>query len=138
MAKRKAAGTPRIKSAFGIQVGTKIRVADNSGARIVQVISVAGYRGRLNRYPKASIGDMVIASVKKGSPKMRRTIVRAIVVRQRRPYQRESGETILFEDNAVVIVNPQGDPRSNEAKGPIAREAVSRWPRIGTIASTVV
>ncbi|MHA2251949.1 MAG: uL14 family ribosomal protein, partial [Candidatus Kariarchaeaceae archaeon] len=70
--------------------------------------------------------------------KMRRTIVRAIVVRQRRPYQRESGETIFFEDNAVVIVNPQGDPRSNEAKGPIAREAVSRWPRIGTIASTVV
>lgn len=138
MAKRKAAGTPRVKSAFGIQVGTKIRVADNSGAKIVQVISVAGYRGRLNRYPKASVGDMVIASVKKGSPKMRRTIVRAIVVRQRRPYKRESGETIIFEDNAVVIVNPQGDPRSNEAKGPIAREAVNRWPRIGTIASTVV
>ena len=138
MAKRKAAGTPRTKTATGIQVGTKIKVADNSGARIIQVISVAGYRGRLNRYPKASVGDMVIASVKKGNPKLRRTIVRAIVVRQRRPFTRESGEMIFFEDNAVVIVNPQGDPRSNEAKGSIAREAINRWPRIGTIASTVV
>jgi large subunit ribosomal protein L14 len=138
MAKRKAAGTPRVRSAAGIQVGTKIKVADNSGARIIQVISVAGYRGRLNRYPRASVGDMVIASVKKGNPKLRRTIVRAIVVRQRRPFTRESGEMISFEDNAVVIVNPQGDPRSNEAKGPIAREAINRWPRIGTIASTVV
>ncbi len=138
MAKRKAAGTPRVKAATGIQVGTKIRVADNSGARIIQVIAVAGYRGRLNRYPKAAVGDMVIASVKKGNPKLRRTIVRAIVVRQKRPFTRESGEMISFEDNAVVIVNPQGDPRSNEAKGPIAREAINRWPRIGTIASTVV
>ncbi|MDH5403579.1 MAG: 50S ribosomal protein L14 [Candidatus Heimdallarchaeota archaeon] len=138
MAKRKAAGTPRIHSTYGLQNGSKIKVADNSGARIVEIITVAGYRGRLNRYPKASVGDMVIASVKKGSPKMRRTIVRAIVVRQRRPYRRESGEIIQFEDNAVVIVNPQGDPRSNEAKGPIAREAISRWPRIGTIASTVI
>jgi large subunit ribosomal protein L14 len=138
MAKRKAAGTPRIKTAAGIQVGTRIKVADNSGARLVEVITVAGYRGRLNRYPKATVGDMVIASVKKGSPKLRRTIVRAIVVRQKRPYKRESGEMIAFEDNAVVIVNPQGDPRSNEAKGPIAREAVNRWPRIGTIASTVI
>lgn len=138
MAKRKAAGTPRMKIASGIQVGTQIKVADNSGARIVEVISVAGYRGRLNRYPRASVGDMVIASVKKGNPKMRRTIVRAIVVRQKRPYKRDSGEMIVFEDNAVVIVNPTGDPRSNEAKGPVAREAVNRWPRIGTIASTVI
>jgi large subunit ribosomal protein L14 len=138
VAKRKAAGTPRIKTATGIQTGTRIKVADNSGARIVEVITVAGYRGRLNRYPRAGVGDMVIASVKKGNPKMRRTIVRAIVVRQKRPYRRESGEMIAFEDNAVVVVNPQGDPRSNEAKGPIAKEAVNRWPRIGTIASKVV
>jgi large subunit ribosomal protein L14 len=138
MAKRKAAGTPRIKAATGIQTGSRIKVADNSGARIVEVITVAGYRGRLNRYPRAAVGDMVIASVKKGNPKMRRTIVRAIIVRQKRPYRRESGEMIAFEDNAVVVVNPQGDPRSNEAKGPIAKEAVNRWPRIGTIASKVV
>lgn len=138
MAKRKAAGFPRYKTSAGIQAGSRVRVADNSGARIIEVLTVAGYRGRLNRYPKAAVGDMVIASVKKGNPKMRRTIVRAIVVRQRRPYRRESGEMIAFEDNAVVVVNPQGDPRSNEAKGPIAKEAINRWPRIGTIASKVV
>ena len=138
MAKRKAAGTPRYKMAAGIQSGTRIKVADNSGARIVEVITVAGYSSRLNRYPRAGVGDLVIASVKKGSPKMRRTIVRAVVVRQKRPYKRESGEVIAFEDNAVVVVNNAGDPRSNEAKGPIAKEAINRWPRIGTIASKVV
>jgi len=138
MAKRKAAGFPRYGASAGIQAGSRVRVADNSGARIIEVLTVAGYRGRLNRYPKAAVGDMVIASVKKGNPKMRRTIVRAIVVRQKRPYRRESGEMISFEDNAVVVVNPQGDPRSNEAKGPIAKEAINRWPRIGTIASKVV
>jgi len=138
MAKRKSAGTPRVRTANGIQVGTKIKVADNSGAKIVQVIAVHGYKGRLNRYPRATVGDMVIASVKKGSTTMRRTIVPCIVVRQRRPYTRENGEMIRFEDNAVVVVNPQGDPRSTEAKGPIAREAVNRWPRVGSIASIVV
>ncbi len=138
MAKRKAAGTPRVKTAFGLQNGSKIKVADNSGARVVKIISVAGYSGRLNTYPKATVGDMVIVSVQKGNPKMRRQIVKAIVIRQKRPYTRESGEIISFEDNAVVIVNDSGDPRSNEAKGPVAREAISRWPRIGGIASIVV
>lgn len=138
MAKRKAAGTPRVKTAYGLQNGSQVQVADNSGARLVQIISVSGYKGRLNRYPKATVGDMVIASVKKGSSKMRRTIVHAIVVRQKKPYVRENGEVISFEQNAVVVVNPQGDPRGNEAKGPVAREAINRWPRIGAIASTVV
>ena len=138
MAKRKSAGTPRVKMAYGLQNGSQVKVADNSGARIVEIISVIGYSGRLNTYPKATVGDMVVASVKKGSPKMRRQIVRAIVVRQRRPYTRENGEIIQFEDSAVVIVNDAGDPRSNEAKGPVAREAIARWPRIGGIASIVV
>lgn len=138
MAKRKAAGTPRVKMAYGLQNGSKVKVADNSGARVVKIISVKGYSGRLNTYPKATVGDMVIASVQKGNPKMRRQIVKAIVVRQKRPYTRESGEIISFEDNAVVVVNEHGDPRSNEAKGPVAREAISRWPRIGGIASIVI
>ena len=138
MAKRKSAGTPRFRTATGVQVGSKIRVSDNSGAKQVQVIAVHGYKGRLNRYPNATVGDMVIASVKKGSQQLRRTIVPCIVVRQKRPYTRENGEMIRFEDNAVVIVNPQGDPRSTEAKGPVAREAISRWPKIGAIASIVV
>ncbi len=138
MAKRKTAGTPRVRTSNGIQVGTKIKVADNSGAKIVQVIAVHGYKGRLNRYPRATVGDMVIASVKKGSQSMRRSIFPCIVVRQKRPYTRENGEVIRFEDNAVIVVNPQGDPKGTEAKGPIAREAVGRWPRIGSIASMVV
>ena len=138
MAKRKSAGTPRFRTAKGIQVGSKVKVADNSGAKVIQVIAVHGYKGRLNRYPNACIGDLVIASVKKGSQQLRRTIVPCIIVRQRRPYSRANGEVIRFEDNAVVVVNPQGDPRSTEAKGAIAREAIDRWPRVGSIASIVI
>jgi len=122
MAKRKAAGFPRYHTANGIQTGTQIRVADNSGARVIEVLTVVGYRGRLNRYPRASVGDMVIASVKKGNPKMRRTIVRAIVVRQKRPYKRESGEMISFEDNAVVVVNPKVTQDLMKQKVPLQKK----------------
>ncbi len=138
MAKRKAAGTPRVRLSTGLQVGSYVKVADNSGARLVQIIAVKGYKGRLNRIPFATVGDMVIVTVKKGTPQLRKQIMPAVVVRQAKPYRRESGEWIQFEDNAVVITNPAGDPRGNEARGPVAREAVSRWPRIGTIASKVV
>ena len=138
MAKRKAAGTPRTKISSGLTVGSKVRVADNSGARVVEIIAVKGYGGRLNRYPHASVGDMVIVTVKKGTPQMRRQVLPAIVVRQAKPYRRDSGEWIQFEDNAVVITNPTGDPRGGEARGPVAREAVSRWPRVGNIADKIV
>ncbi len=138
MAKRKAAGTPRIRLSTGLQVGSYVKVADNSGARLVQIIAVKGYKGRLNRVPPASVGDMVIVTVKKGTAQLRKQIMPAIVVRQAKPYRRENGDWIQFEDNAVVITNPAGDPRGNEARGPVAREAVSRWPRIGTISSKVV
>ncbi len=138
MAKRKAAGTPRVRLSTGLQVGSYVKVADNSGARLVQIIAVKGYKGRLNRVPPASVGDMVIVTVKKGTAQLRKQIVPAIVVRQVKPYRRENGDWIQFEDNAVVITNPAGDPRGNEARGPVAREAVSRWPRIGTISSKVV
>ncbi len=138
MAKRKAAGTPRVRLSTGLQVGSYVKVADNSGARLVQIIAVKGYKGRLNRVPPASVGDMVIVTVKKGTAQLRKQIMPAIVVRQAKPYRRENGDWIQFEDNAVVITNPAGDPRGNEARGPVAREAVSRWPRIGTISSKVV
>jgi large subunit ribosomal protein L14 len=138
MAKRKAAGTPRVRLSTGLQVGSYVKVADNSGARLVQIIAVKGYKGRLNRVPPAGVGDMVIVTVKKGTAQLRKQIMPAIVVRQAKPYRRENGDWIQFEDNAVVITNPAGDPRGNEARGPVAREAVSRWPRIGTISSKVV
>ena len=126
------------KVSRGLPSGAYVTCADNSGAKLVQIISVIGYKGRLNRFPSAGVGDMVSVAVKEGTPEMRRQVLRAIVVRQRKPYRRKNGEWIQFEDNAVVIVSPEGDPKGSEVHGPIAREAAERWPRLAGIASIIV
>ena len=75
----------------GVQTGTVLNVIDNTGAKTIAIITVPGYHGTSRRYPKAGVGDIVIASVKKGSPEMRRQVVYAIIVRQRRPFRRADG-----------------------------------------------
>lgn len=129
---------PRRRIAAGVQVGTYVRVADNSGAKEAMVIGVVGYKGRLRRIPFASVGDMVVVTVKKGTPEMRKQVTRAIVVRQRRPFRRPDGTWVAFEDNAVVIVSPDGAPKGSEVRGPIAREAAERWPKVANIASIII
>jgi len=119
-------------------VGTYVTVADNSGAKEAMIIGVIGYRGRLRRIPPAAVGDMVVVTVKKGTPEMRRQVVRAVVVRQRRPYRRPDGTWVAFEDNAVVIVSPDGTPKGSEIRGPVAREAAERWPKVANIASIII
>ncbi len=131
-----AASRRRINT--GLQVGSWVKVADNSGAKEVLIIGVPGYKGRLRRIPPAGVGDLVIVSVKKGTPEMRRQIVPAVIVRQRRPFRRPDGTWVAFEDNAVVIITQDGSPKGSEIRGPIAKEAAERWPRIANIASTVV
>ncbi|MHA1229513.1 MAG: 50S ribosomal protein L14 [Candidatus Helarchaeota archaeon] len=122
----------------GIQNQTILKCSDNSGGKLLKVIAVIGYKGRLNKIPKASVGQMVVASVVKGSPDMRRQVVRAIIIRQRKPYRRIDGRWIRFEDNAAVIVNPNGDPKGSEIRGAVAKEAAERWPRLSAVASMVV
>ncbi len=122
----------------GLQVGSYVPVADNSGAKEVMIISVPQVKTRLRRLPSAGVGDLVVVSVKKGSPRMRRQVTYAVIVRQRRPYRRPDGTWVAFEDNAVVIINPDGTPRGSEVRGPIAREAAERWPRVAKIASVIV
>ncbi|MCE4604105.1 MAG: 50S ribosomal protein L14 [Aeropyrum sp.] len=122
----------------GVQVGSYVGVADNSGAKEVMIISVPQVKTRLRRLPSAGVGDLVVVTVKKGTPQMRRQVVYAVVVRQRRPFKRPDGTWISFEDNAVVIVNPDGTPRGSEVRGPIAREAAERWPRVAKIATMIV
>jgi large subunit ribosomal protein L14 len=140
-AKRAVAGKPaysRRRVNTGLQVMSRARVADNSGAREVAIIGVPGYRGRLRRVPPAGVGDLVVVSVKKGTPEMRKKIFKAIIVRQRRPYRRPDGSWVSFEDNAVVILTPEGTPKGTEIRGPIAREAAERWPQIANLASIIV
>ena len=83
--------------------------ADNTGAKNLYIMAVKCWGARLNRYPAAATGDMVMATVKKGKPDLRKKVMPAIVVRQRKPWRRKGGEFIYFEDNAGVIVNAKGD-----------------------------
>ncbi|MFP4546348.1 MAG: 50S ribosomal protein L14 [Methanomassiliicoccales archaeon] len=122
----------------GIQSGSELDVIDNTGAKIIRIISVPKYHGVARRYPRAGIGDIVVASVQRGSPQMRRQVVYAVVVRQKRPFRRSDGTMISFEDNAVVITTEDGDTRGTDIKGPVAREAAERWPRIAATASMII
>ncbi|MCL4311720.1 MAG: 50S ribosomal protein L14 [Candidatus Thermoplasmatota archaeon] len=122
----------------GLPLGAVIPCADNTGAKVISLIGVKNLHTVARRIPAAGVGDLFIASVRKGTPEMRAKVVYAVVVRQRRPYRRADGNVIEFEDNAAVLVTPEGEVRGSEIKGPVAREAAERWPRIAAIASTIV
>lgn len=128
----------RPKISRGIPVGAMIKCTDNSGAKELRVIQVLGYKGRLRRVPSGAVGDMIIVSVRKGAPDMRKKIFKAVIVRQRQPYRRSNGVWIQFEDNGAVIMTPEGEMRGSEVRGPVAKEAAERWPRIASAASIIV
>ncbi len=121
-----------------LPVGAVITCADNTGAKTLQIIQVTKYKGRLGRIPAAAIGDYVIVVVKKGPPDLRRQPLGAVVVRQKYPVRRINGLRIAFEDNAAVIMTPEGDMKGTDVKGPVASEAAERWPRIANLASMIV
>ncbi|WP_337860258.1 50S ribosomal protein L14 [Ferroplasma sp.] len=122
----------------GLPLGAVIPCADNTGAKVISLIGVKALHTVARRIPAAGVGDLFIASVKRGTPEMRAKVVYAVVVRQRRPYRRADGNIIEFEDNAAVLVTLDGEVRGSDIKGPVAREAAERWPRIAAIASTIV
>merc|ERR1712037_277031 len=111
--------------------------ADNTGAKSLYVIAVAGIHGRLNRLPAAGSGDLVMASVKKGKPELRKKVHPAVVVRQSKAFQRRDGTFLYFEDNAGVIVNNKGEMKGSAVTGPVAKECADLWPRISSNASTI-
>lgn len=80
-----------------------LNCCDNSGARNLYIISVKGIGARLNRLPAAGVGDMVMATVKKGKPELRKKVMPAVVVRQSKPWRRPDGIYLYFEDNAGVV-----------------------------------
>ena len=104
-----------------IQAQTILNVADNSGAKEVMCIKVLG--GSKRRY--ARIGDQIVVTIKKASPKgavKRKSIERAVVVRMNRNLKRKDGSCIKFDENAVVIINKDGQPKGTRVFGPVARE----------------
>lgn len=122
----------------GLQVGSYLDCVDNTGAKVVQIVTVPKYHGVQRRYPRAGIGDLLVVSVKKGTPEMRRQLVNAVIIRQKRPFRRPDGTMVEFEDNAVVLTTPTGETKGSDIKGAVAREAAERWPRIGSNASIIV
>ncbi len=122
----------------GLEKGSLVTCADNTGARELKIISVDGYSGTINRHPKAGLGDKVTVSVTKGTPEMRRQVLNAVVVRQRKPIHRPDGTRVKFEDNAAVIVDENDDPRGTELRGPIAREVAERFGSIASAATMIV
>ena len=129
---------PRRKVSGGLTIGSMLNCADNTGARRLRVIQMIGYKGRKRRLPNVGVGDLVTVSCREGTPEMRKQLFNAVVVRQKRLYQRTDGTRVQFEDNAAVILTPEGTLRGSDIKGPVAREAVNRWPRLGNIARMVV
>jgi large subunit ribosomal protein L23e len=86
---------------LGLPVGAVVNCADNTGAKNLYVISVKGVKGRLNRLPAAAVGDMVMATVKKGKPDLRKKVMPAVIVRQRKPWRRKDGVFMYFEGMTV-------------------------------------
>ena len=121
-----------------LQTGSKMVCADNTGARVVQIVSVFGYHGVKNRQPKMGIGDLATVSVKKGTQDMKRKLVRAVVVRQKKEFRRPNGLRISFEENAMILLNENGDPRGTDIKGPVAREVAERFPKVGSMATIII
>ncbi len=122
-----------------IPLGARLVCADNSGAKELELIAVRGYHGILRRLPAAGVGDVIVCSVKKGKEKVRKTIVYAVIVRQKKEYMRFDGTRVKFGDNAAVVVNPKTfEPTGTEIRTVIAKEVVERFTAIGKIASSVL
>ena len=121
-----------------IQVGTKLICADNTGSKILQVISVRGYKGRRRMRPSAGVASIVTCRVYKGDEKVRHEVFKAVIIRQRKEFRRADGIRISFADNAAVVVDDKFEPKGTLVKGPVAKEVIERFPTIAKISSTIV
>jgi large subunit ribosomal protein L14 len=121
-----------------IQAETRLKVADNSGARKVACIKVLG--GSKRRY--AHLGDVIVCAVKEAIPNgavKKGDVVKAVVVRTKKEVRRADGSYIRFDDNAAVIIDPAGNPRGTRIFGPVARELRDRrYMKIVSLAPEVL
>lgn len=121
-----------------IQPRTMLKVADNSGAKIIQCIRVLG--GSKRRY--AQIGDIIVAAVKVAEPRKavkKHEVVRAVIVRQKKAFRRKTGTYIRFDDNAAVILAAGKDPKGGRIIGPIAMELKERgFDKLANLAQDIV
>jgi len=122
----------------GLNLGANMVAADNSGAKIVRLVGVKKSKAKKGKQTAAKIADWVKVSVRKGIPDMKGKVFDAVIIRQKKPYRRLTGERIAFEDNAVAILKDEkGNPKGTQIKGAIAREVMERWPSVAKIAGMV-
>jgi len=112
--------------------------ADNSGAKIVEIISVIGSKTSKRMNPETGIAGMVNVVIQKGKPEMRKKIERAVIVRTRKEFKRCNGIRVKFDDNAAVLVDEKGLPKASEIKGAVAKEVGERWPKVAGLSSKIV
>ncbi|GMP96953.1 hypothetical protein CsSME_00045379 [Camellia sinensis var. sinensis] len=149
MSKRGRGGSAgnKFRMSLGLPVAATVNCADNTGAKNLYIISVKCIKGRLNRLPSACVGDMVMATVKKGKPDLRKKVMPAVIVRQRKPWRRKDGvfmycEGVNFEillrrcGNALVALANLS--RGSAITGPIGKECADLWPRIARAANAIV
>jgi len=120
-----------------IQVQTRVRVGDNSGAKELMCIHVLG--GSIRRY--ASIGDIIVASVKQATPGgvvKKGEVVKAVIVRTRKEIRRPDGSYIRFSENAAVLIKDDKSPRGTRIFGPVARELRENFMKIISLAPEVI
>jgi len=122
----------------GLNLGSLVEACDNSGARIVKIVSVKKIKTKRGRQVFAKIADWVKVSVRKGNPKMKGEVFDAVVVRQKKPWKRKTGERVCFTDNAVALLKDEkGNPKGTQIKGPVAREVQERWKEVAKLATIV-
>ena len=121
-----------------ITVGAQIVCADNTGAKIIEIVNVHKYKTRVSRLPAAAVGDFCNVVVKKGPAELRKQVYGAVIIRQKYAINRLNGVRVQFEDNAGVLITPEGEVKGTDIKGPVAAEATEKWPRVANLASMVV
>jgi len=120
-----------------IQPGTQLKVADNTGAKIIECITVLGRAKR----DGAEIGDLISASVKSAIPRgtvKKKDVVRAVIVRQAKSLGREDGSAVRFSENAAVIIDANNEPRGTRIFGPVPRELRRGFMKIISLAPEVL
>ena len=123
----------------GLNIGSNCIAADNSGARIVRIVSVKHGKSKKGRQQYAKMADWVKVSVRVGKPDMKGQVFDAVVIRVRKPYKRNTGERVAFEDNAVALLKDEkGNPKGTQIKGPVGREVHERWKEVAKLAEAVL
>merc|ERR1719272_633381 len=127
----------KLKITNCLPVFSIMNCADNTGAKNLFMIACVGIGPCISRLPSGSVGDMFLASCKKGKPELRKKVMPAVIVRQRKSIRRREGHFLYFEDNAAVIVNNKGEMKGQNITGPVAKECAELWPRIASHAGSI-